>query len=131
MPDLLVSLSQVLGEVFNCLYRAQLGQAAESVPDPQLPEVVRVPRQGAASGGSMIPAVGVAAAGSPGQTPLALPKGEAGLANGTSAAQVSDVSMVQDVFGLKVQVRTGTQPAMDAHACPRLSGSGPLHAGPI
>ncbi len=114
-------LSQVLGEVFNCLYRAQLGQAAESVPDPQLPEVVRVPRQGAPSGGGMIPAVGVAAAGSPGQTLLALPKGEAGLANGTSAAQVTDVSMVQDVFGLKVQVRTGAQPSIGC-ACPQLWG---------
>ena len=115
-------LSQVLGEVFNCLYRAQLGQAAESVPDPQLPEVVRVPRQGAVSGGSTIPALGVATAGSPGQTPLALPKGEMGLVNGTSAPPVTDVSMVQDVFGLKVQVRIGPQPSLTAHACPQLCG---------
>ena len=73
--------SQVLGEVFNCLHRAQLGSAAARAPDPGLPQVVRVPRPGSSSS-----LTGMA-------TPL-----------DPSSRQQGAHSMVQDIFGQKVQV---------------------------
>ena len=69
---------QVLGEVFNCLHRAQLGSAATSGIDPQLPQLVRVPR--ATSTNSLS---GLA-------TPNPHPHNPS--------------SMAQDIFGQKVQV---------------------------
>ena len=77
--------NQVLGEVFNCLHRAQLGSAATAGLDPQLPQLVRVPR--ASSSGSLS---GMA-------TPL-----------DPSARQQPASSMAQDIFGQKVQVCSST-----------------------
>lgn len=70
---------QVLGEVFNCLHRAQLGSVATSGVDPQLPQLVRVPRATSSSSLS-----GLA-------TPNPHPHNPS--------------SMAQDIFGQKVQVR--------------------------
>ncbi|KAL3153768.1 hypothetical protein ABBQ32_013356 [Trebouxia sp. C0010 RCD-2024] len=70
--------AEVLGEVFNCLHRAQLGSAATSGVDPQLPQLVRVSR--ATSSSSL---TGLA-------TPFTQPH--------------TPASMAQDIFGQKVQV---------------------------
>ena len=69
---------QVLGEVFNCLHRAQLGSAATSGVDPQLPQLVRVPRATSSSSLSGL------------TTPIPHPH--------------KPSSMAQDIFGQKVQV---------------------------
>ena len=87
--QLTVSL-QVLGEVFNCLHRAQLGSAATAGLDPQLPQLVRVPRASSASS-----LAGLA-------TPSADPS-----ARGQPAS-----SMAQDIFGQKVQVYCLLVPAV-------------------
>lgn len=81
---------QVLGEVFNCLHRAQLGSAATAGLDPQLPQLVRVPRASSASS-----LAGLAA-------PSADPS-----ARGQPAS-----SMAQDIFGQKVQVYCLLMPAV-------------------
>ena len=77
-PDPRQFLLQVLGEVFNCLHRAQLGSAAASGVDPQLPQLVRVPR--ATSSSSL-----------------------SGMATPSSGPHHPS-SMAQDIFGQKVQV---------------------------
>ncbi|KAL0025091.1 hypothetical protein WJX79_008079 [Trebouxia sp. C0005] len=73
--------AEVLGEVFNCLHRAQLGSAATGGLDPQLPQLVRVPT--ASSSGSLS-----ALATHPDPTPR----------------HHCASSIAQDVFGQKVQV---------------------------
>lgn len=75
--------AEVLGEVFNCLHRAQVGSAATGGLDPQLPQLVRVPT--ASSSGSLS-----ALATSSDPTPTPRPHCAS--------------SMAQDVFGQKVQV---------------------------
>ena len=72
----------MLGEVFNCLHRAQLGSAAARSPDPGLPQIVRVPKPGSSSS----------------LTGMATP-------TDPSSRQQGANSMVQDIFGQKVQVR--------------------------
>lgn len=85
---------QVLGEVFNCLHRAQLGSAAARAPDPALPQLVRVPRAGSSSSLS-----GLA-------TPQDPPFRQQGA-----------TSMVQDIFGQKVQVCTSSFPLKHTYRC--------------
>ncbi len=80
-PTKLILCPQVLGEVFNCLHRAQLGSAATGGLDPQLPQLVRVPT--ASSSGSL--------------SALATPSDPTPRHHCAS-------SMAQDVFGQKVQV---------------------------
>ena len=82
---------QVLGEMFNCLHRAQSGSAATSGSDPQLPQLVRVPR--AVSSSSL-----------------------AGLASPDPHPHHPS-SMAQDVFGLKVQVHDSCFSAFQQDCC--------------
>ncbi len=72
---------QVLGEVFNCLHRAQVGSAATGGLDPQLPQLVRVPTASSSGSLSALPTP-------PDPTPR----------------HHCASSMAQDVFGQKVQV---------------------------
>ena len=68
---------QVLDEIFNCLHRAQLGSGAESALDPQLPQRTRIR----------------VAPGTPGSTEMPGP-----------AVLRPERTLIQDVFGLEVQV---------------------------
>lgn len=74
---------QVMGELFCCLHRAELGGEAERCPDPQLPVRVRLPAAGRDEGGRPLS----------GALQLAAPR------------RTGPRSIVQTLFGLDVQAR--------------------------
>ncbi|KAK9806100.1 hypothetical protein WJX72_001362 [[Myrmecia] bisecta] len=117
--------SEVLGEIFNCMHRAELGGLPEGAVDAQLPHRVKI-RTGPAS---------PAAAGM--QPAMVLPSYAS--ANGVStagggviphtpmAAQAQPSarsSMVQDLFGLDVQVPCPADEDEDESAVKKARGSG-------
>lgn len=89
--------SEVLGEVFSALHRAEMGRAALPADDPQLPKRVKVRADGST------------AASAHGAAPTMAHVVHNSLANGTSANGVSKTaaqprSLVHRLFGLDVQV---------------------------
>ncbi|KAK9841198.1 hypothetical protein WJX74_001758 [Apatococcus lobatus] len=74
--------SEVLDEIFNCLHRAELGSGASSALDPQLPQRTRIRVAPATSGSSETPG---------------------------PAVSRPERTLIQDVFGLEVQVAAGDE----------------------
>ncbi|BDA41097.1 probable inactive ubiquitin carboxyl-terminal hydrolase 54 at C-terminar half [Coccomyxa sp. Obi] len=85
--------SEVLGEIFNAIHRADLGGAAEKAADPQLPRKVRLPASGVS------PAAAAAAIAAAEGKPMANGGGRS-----SSPPPLAQQSLVQRLFGLEMQV---------------------------